>query len=286
MMLEYLDSHDCLLLDPLNLDSDSDLHGLPHSSLVLEPMGEQRHLFPWQIDLRGLSDAQRKALADRHSYEASSGVAPAISGLISTSATFGETHGHLGRRLRLHVEGEPEALFRYYDPRVFRHLLRILGPRKQRSLYGPITKWSYCLLGKGWVTEAAPQIDDERSEILSSEEALALGRIVLVNAVHDELERAGGFTASMDAMRRIDVLLQRGQDRHKLDGVDLIAYVQHSMTIHPDLDAHPEVDDLIKRSADERGLFAAMASKWGFEQRARISSHLGLRKPASERGYQ
>lgn len=89
MMLEYLDSHDCLLLDPLNLDSDSDLHGLPHSSLVLEPMGEQRHLFPWQIDLRGLSDAQRKALADRHSYEASSGVAPAISGLISTSATFG-----------------------------------------------------------------------------------------------------------------------------------------------------------------------------------------------------
>ncbi|AJG18141.1 hypothetical protein RR42_m0729 [Cupriavidus basilensis] len=136
------------------------------------------------------------------------------------------------------------------------------------------------------MTEAAPQIDDERSEILSSEEALALGRIVLVNAVHDELERAGGFTASMDAMRRIDVLLQRGQDRHKLDGVDLIAYVQHSMTIHPDLDAHPEVDDLIKRSADERGLFAAMASKWGFEQRARISSHLGLRKPASERGYQ
>ncbi|SPJ33567.1 DUF4123 domain-containing protein [Kushneria phyllosphaerae] len=55
---------------------------------------------------------------------------------------------HLQKQLDMRLSDGGVALLRYYDPRVFTKLMRLLDEGQRQTLFGPIRYWSVCIMNE------------------------------------------------------------------------------------------------------------------------------------------
>jgi hypothetical protein len=102
--------------------------------------------------------------------------------------SIGDVHTQLSARLKVDLPDAPDALLRFYDPRVFSKLMQVLQPEQQALFFGVARHWwAWDMRASVLRTYAAP---DERSYSashlrLSPEQMKRLSQLDVADFVHD-----------------------------------------------------------------------------------------------------
>jgi hypothetical protein len=126
---------------------------LPLSRLVPTGLKGDTARMPVLLSVADLDDARRTALRAHLQMFEEKGHACLLD---APEATDREVRLHLTRRLL--IESPRGKIFlRYFDPRVFPHLVRILPPDRVRALFGPIQHWTIPFQ-KSWRSYERPEV--------------------------------------------------------------------------------------------------------------------------------
>jgi hypothetical protein len=110
---------------------------LPHRSLFLgQPEAKHADAGPWLVQVDGNTGLHGWLNA----LEGTGDCVPCVSYLSSTE-DFEAIFAHLQSFLDLRLSNGSSALFRFWDPRVFKRLQRILTPDQSHSLMAPFSEW-------------------------------------------------------------------------------------------------------------------------------------------------
>lgn len=204
-------------------------------------LADSANLMPVLVDLRRLSEQQRRQLIEAAELACSEGEGPLMTTLLTADVETQRLAGHLAR---MHVSNGPAgvcAWLRLHDPRVWVQLPRVLGHQEAHSLLGPIKAWTVYLHGK-WMTTRASDATSAQwpaTTSLRAEQWAALSRVGCVNRV---LARNGWWDHEdiLERSAEIDELVVRAQARHGLRQTeDLVAYACLGLQVHSRFDEHP-----------------------------------------------
>jgi hypothetical protein len=202
-------------------------------------------------------DVQLPALRGRAERDLAAGVPPVLCAIVESDKATGRLQRHLADQLILSKPASGDAVFRYYDPRVFLHLRRILKPEQLGALLGPVAVWT-CLDGiTGWATVKGAQAPEAGLRVTQAQYE-RIGRIELVQRALGAL-RSNGVTMKPDIPELLDVQLAKG-DGYGLVGADLLAFAMHGVLISPYFDRHPRVRAVLH--ASEKAPYAEAMSAW------------------------
>jgi hypothetical protein len=133
-----------LVVEPGNSGLSADLAPNAHEvgELVPRDRPDLKNAVPvlYRLDHPDLQLPAIKAQEVRHREE---GGKPHVCGVLETQAGERAIWQHLSNSLILQHPEAGSTVFRYYDPRVFAHLPRILNSHQLHALAGPITEWAY-----------------------------------------------------------------------------------------------------------------------------------------------
>lgn len=107
---------------------------------------------------------------------------------LASPRSIDDVHKLLRPRLRADLPDAPDALLRYYDPRVFSKLMQVMQPEQQALFFGVARHWwAWDMRASVLRTYAAP---DERNYsashlCLSSEQMQRLSQLDVADFVHD-----------------------------------------------------------------------------------------------------
>ena len=176
---------------------------------------------------------------------------------------------HLSDRLALHGPRGSIDMLRYYDPRVFRHLGRILTPERLRTLYGPVTEWTIRLNGK-WISLPAPEVKDTalipKFWGVKETQYAQLDRIIHLNSILDRREKQLGrpwrdLDDYHDAARPADKALAIAQNRYRLSETDSANFVLHALEHGETFHLHPYIQRLLYAAWTKEMPYTASANK-------------------------
>jgi hypothetical protein len=183
---------------------------------------------------------------------------PVICAIVASDKATGRIQQHLADLLLLdRPHGGDAAVFRYYDPRVFSHLSRILKAEQFDALLGPVQAWSFLDPAGEWTTANAAG-ESEDIFAVTPEQYDRIGRIELVQHALDRL-RANQAATPSDTPALLDVQFAKGVT-HGLDGADLQAFALHGLLVSPYFDRHPRIRAILQ--APERTYVDSVAN-WG-----------------------
>ncbi|WP_118181972.1 DUF4123 domain-containing protein [Paraburkholderia phosphatilytica] len=189
-------------------------------------------------------DEQLPALRYVATLDASRRAPPRVCAIVASGKATGRVHQHLADRLLLaRPEGGDAAVFRYYDPRVFAHLPRILKSGQLDVLLGPVATWAFLDPAGEWKTLEGAGVAGEGLAV-TAEQYGRLSRIELVQRALETL-RSNKSTMPPDAPALLDVQYAKGLT-YGLDGADLVAFALHGLLVSPYFDRHPRISRILQ----------------------------------------
>jgi hypothetical protein len=174
---------------------------------------------------------------------------------------------HLADRLALYGPRGSIDMLRYHDPRVFRHLWRILPPERLCTLYGPVTEWTIRLEGK-WISLPAPEVAGLIPKFWGVKEPqyAQLDRIIHLNGILDRRKQQQGrpwrdLDDYHEAARAADKALDIAQNRYRLSQTDSASFVLHALEHGERFYLHPVIQRLLHAAWNKEMPYTASASK-------------------------
>jgi hypothetical protein len=143
----------------------------------------------------------------------------------------------LTTRLVLPLPGVGQCFFRYFDPRVLVQLQWLFTPAQMAWLMGPVRRWKYSIAG-AWEEMSRPAVFAAESPSITAHQAFALQRMNVINTLLERLQ-----PASVSAYRSTGQAILRQLEKARDHGLqrlqDQEEYAWHGLTVHPDFDRHP-----------------------------------------------
>lgn len=174
-----LQQHNYGLINPLQVEA-SLWQDVPHMPLVPRELAEQADQMPLLVAFDAMEAEARISLLDYIIAQQRSSKRPYFSALIDSILPLATLQHRLTERLIL-FGPQGKAFFRYYDPRVFRHLHWVLRPIQLDYLLKGITQWSWCNAKGQWQSLAGPEKCPMNILRLTPEQWLHLGGLGLLN---------------------------------------------------------------------------------------------------------
>ncbi|KVG58889.1 DUF4123 domain-containing protein [Burkholderia territorii] len=202
-------------------------------------------------------EVQLPALRERAESDLESGLPPVICAIVECGKATGRLQHHLADRLVLHAPTSGDAVFRYYDPRVFPHLGRVLEEEQIDALLGPVETWTYLDPMGDWKVVKGV-VEPEATFSVTADQYARIARIELVQRALDLLRR-NGTVSRPDTPALLDAQLAKGE-AHGLDGGDLLAFALHGALVSPYFDRHPRVRAVLQ--ASRKGTYAETVANW------------------------
>jgi hypothetical protein len=244
-----LDEHAWLLIDQAHA-SESPWGELPGASIAPAKLADRTHELPRLVSLRSLDQKRRDALLPDLL-----GTPPeatrAVAALLASPASETRVLNHLRQRLVVTIPRQGEHLFRYYDPRVFRHLLWMSTPLQLAALFGPIETWTWRDGQSRWRRDHPPREAPPAPAFLVSD--LDLTRIGMLESCLRTLCRTvPGLEDDTDntLAQRANALLDKAMAHGLTDEADLFLYADQAMR-HPGVHRHPELLRRLQAATDE-----------------------------------
>lgn len=195
-------------------------------------------------------------------------------GWIISSHPLRTLAGYLSRQLSQKSPEGKKALFRFYDPRVLRHLPRILWPWQLSALLGPVDRWIY-LDNFGKLREIAPHQEKRHygAPRLTLEQWRAVRRIGLFNQCLERYlslpEEGRHETMPFDV---IDSLIVSAAQHRVTDSANTVAFVLHGLATNPQFYRHPIMQKLLAR-LDDRVSYISLTNQLADEEWDAISTY-------------
>lgn len=233
--------HDYALINPLQVDSKlwSDL---PAVALVPDGLEESADLMPRLLLLTKLGGKERIALLDRAKKHENFSNFPYFSSLIASKEEPTFLAACLRRQLVARFN-KTKVFFRYFDPRVFKHLEWILSDAQLSALLYGVETWTWRdELGKWCIHNQTKFCTYPRFRLLS-EQWDQVKRIHLINQVVAKIEDASNdiVMANRSISRLIDELLVQASENYNLiNSEDRCLYAYHGVIYGTDIFRHPE----------------------------------------------
>lgn len=244
-----LGAHSFAILNPLQLEHRQ-WGGLPVTGLVPPILSSKAPTMPQLLDLASLSNEQRSALLERVDRWDRDSDTPFFSLLIKSTATSTQVAAHLSRQLIVRAPDGSDALLRWYDPRVIRHLYWLLAPEQLRALSGPVATWTWREHDSHWATHEVPIAADRVVRLrIDDEQWSAVGRFGVLNRTILQLGRSATSPCRDDGLyRRIDACLREAYELHELtDEADVRLFAEQAIR-YPGIQALPEVARRLTRA--------------------------------------
>lgn len=188
-----------------------------------------------------------------------------ICGCLFTQQSLEQYLGDLAVQRMILPKFSKRTLLRYYDPCVFPALWRICNAEQQRTLLGPIDRWlglarngqlqHYQAPSSTAAEPTSPQIH------FSAEQWYAIQNIGALNqAIVQWQSRAeNGRPPQPINLEATESALLRARRYGISDTQDLKAFAWHALTVHPQFDRHPLLQQAIARLPSEKYYAATVA---------------------------
>lgn len=253
-----LDDHAFALLDQPHARGDN-WRDLPGVSLAPNEVAKDADDLPRLVAVGQLKSAQRDWLLDTLLVSAPETPRP-VAALLVAEVGFERLAKHLSARLIVQLPPHGKHLFRYYDPRVFRHLLWMASPLQLATLFGPTMAWTWCDARGQWRRSFPPASAVPAPSFVVH--GLDLVRIGVLERCLQTLRRTvDGFVddADNDAARRINALLDTAIAQGLTDEADLRLFVAQAIRFHPNIHRHPELARRLHAVDDDDSYVGACA---------------------------
>ncbi|KAA6125194.1 DUF4123 domain-containing protein [Cupriavidus cauae] len=244
----FLNGFTHVLLNPLQLGRDT-VDALPAVPLAVR--GIQPHLLPAVLPLVALGHTQKLDLVDQairwqHDY-----FKPYFSACLVSDATTPHVVSHLSSiAVVAGLASKQRFLLRFWDPRIFSQLLRILDDVQLDALMGPVDQWHWAdLAGMCRCRMRGPH--QHAPFRLRSEQFALLQRVGAVNACIAMLLRAGRHVDDPVILGgRVDAALVHAAEKTGLrDAEDCRLYAVQTVVTGMPAEAHPQFKHAVARAA-------------------------------------
>lgn len=253
-----LDDHAFALLDRPHARGDN-WRGLPGVSLAPNEMAKDADDLPRLVAVGQLKSAQRDWLLDKLLASAPETPRP-VAALLMAEVSLERLAKHLRACLIVQLLPNGKQLFRYYDPRVFRHLLWMASPLQLATLFGPTMAWTWCDARGQWRRSFPPASAVPAPSFVAH--GLDLLRIGVLERCLQTLRRTvDGFVddAENGSARRVNALLDAAIAQGLSDEADLRLYVTQAIRFNPNIHRHPELARRLRAAGDDDSYVGACA---------------------------
>ena len=257
-------AHDYAIINGMQVEPEAraDLKVTP---LVPPRFIEQAHLFPLLVELRTLPETQRIDLIDRTMQWHSVRGTPYFSALLSCPDAKDILCQHLIKRSDVWLPDGAHDVLRLHDPRLFRHLPRILRPEQMAALLGNIRRWTWREHGSTWCSLANQQASPAQRMAgfrVDANQWPQLMRLPDIHAVLARLKRNAPAQAHNDELvQRVDMALAEAE--HQMPtarAADKRLFAEHAIRFGERLHHHPQFQSRVAPvRAGTRSYFSAFA---------------------------
>lgn len=245
-----LDEHNYLLLDQAHARSDF-WRDLPGVSIAPAELQKEVGVLPRLVVTDQLNQTQRERILD-HLISAPLEAPRVVAALLATHVDSNRLVNHLRARLIVSIPSQGKHLFRYYDHRVFRHLLWMATPVQVATLFGPLLAWTWRDHQGCWHRSLPPHGTKPALSFLPK--GLDLARIGLLERCLKTLRSTvPNFVDDPENVQacHINALLDAALARALTDEADLRLYVAQAVRFHPDIHNHPELARRLQAAGDD-----------------------------------
>ena len=233
--------------------------GLPIHPVVPKMLEKEAHLMPLLVDLHAADEKQRTTFLQWMEDARDGDDANPVGALLTTRHGLSRLKSHLAQRLILIMPGNKKYVLRYFDSRVFVHLLWILDSVRLSTLFGPIQTWSFWFSG-AYRKVSAPTTSGAASLFVERPQGEHIQRIGLINQVLQKTPRPRDFETQQRLSPEISAYIKRAQAYGWREQADLVGFAETCLNCHPNFDLHPSMQALIKGlPAREAGFSDAIA---------------------------
>jgi hypothetical protein len=267
---ELLAQHDYAVVDHAAIFPEPWHEELPLRRIVPQVLEESAHLMPSLLPLRSLTAEQEPLLYENHEAAQQGRRGDLLSCFFVLAQKEADPDAllqHLTDHLLLHSP-QGYALLRYYDPRVFIHLRRLLEPGQMRALFGPFQTWTF-RFQEEWIRLSAPEAPeapeapaDEGPWEFSEAQRQRLDRVGYINTAladwNKKLARPWHGLAEYDQLaEQADRAIVRAQQDYQLKhSQDLSAFVRHTLRYGENFHLHPLIQELMRELPNEHAGYA------------------------------
>lgn len=248
-----LADHAFAILNPLQLERAC-WEDLPVHSLVPAELSVKRHAMPLLLDLAVIDDALLGTLLSRADAWDRLNDSPFFSALLRTAAPRERVLARLSAQLVQKAPDGSRFLVRWFDPRVFRHLLWLLTPSQLQALLYPEEAWTW-RHGTRWQRHDLQTGPPSTSLRLGNAQWGTVKRIGVLNRVLQHLERVElPIPQEPSLLQHIDHLLVLAYEHHGLSQeADLKLFCEHGVRYGERAFAHPALAERL-RATREHGV--------------------------------
>ncbi|QOW24778.1 DUF4123 domain-containing protein [Lysobacter sp. H23M47] len=235
-------AQDYALINPLQVDS-SLWHDLPLVPLSPKELAAKPVSMPRLLALREMTEHDCLQLLQRVHEQARRNKYPYFSALIVSSRTTRELSAQLAERMIVRVRDRRNAILRYFDPRVFRHLRWILNKTQMDSLLRSVAVWTWLTPDGNWTQHQCANAASPSRLRLTDKQWEALQRLRLLHRCLEQMAIHVPKTLNDDAIaQHVDALLHLAYTEYGLrDGDDRSLYALQAARFHPRIGEHPEI---------------------------------------------
>ena len=240
--------HDYAIIDCASIPDENKIDGLPSELLVPYEMRGDTALLPALLPLKA-GAPYMKTLADAFdAADAGVGGYPLACLFEAPGVKPGGLKVHLTDRLMMHSPRGGKDFLRYYSPRIFLQLARILTPEQRRTLYGPIQVWTFHFQQQ-WHSWPAPEVTGIVPKFWSvkTEQRDQVARLSLVTkALADYTKQRDRPWRDIDEYyartKEADQAIIIARDGYRLrDADDIAAFTVHALTYGEYFHQHPAI---------------------------------------------
>lgn len=222
--------HNYAIIDRM-LHPDIDYY-FPVISLVSPILEHQSHLYPWLLCLNDIEPAVWETLIHQLEMNENDDDPPVICLYLKSKAPVHEIRDQLIKALYFTDENRQGHILRYYDPRVFFHLIWMLTPYQLTQVLhlNDVSQWTFWLEGK-WYSWEIPVVHLMAQEEKQTSPFKKLLRCGLVNQVLDKLPRIDDLRHRQKISMEIDRLIFQAMQHQLLTKKDQIAFAIQGLNL-------------------------------------------------------
>jgi hypothetical protein len=243
----FLFSHDYALINPLQVEASA-WETWPVKPIAVPELGMQSLVLPRLLNLRVLSDAESTTLYGQVlQWERANPDHPFFTALFATDLSEEQVLNRLGSRFLYRRSAQEHVLLRWYDPRVFCHLLWLLDKGQLAQLLGPVRVWSWRAPAGVWQQcERAAGLATFAPFRPSPAQWATLGRLGVLNRILAYL--ASEHPSLQVKPAQAEQLLAQAYETWGMeDESDCRLFVEQALCIHLDIHQHPAMRERLQQ---------------------------------------